>query len=142
MDPGGALPFLGPIFFRYHIFYFCSWVSLSRPLGLFFLNKSSQPYFNNNYPIQKFNKNNKNIHNGDCILAKKKNLPLKNQKNHVLLEKLKVNFCKGFVNICYYNYFFYSEFRSKLDPLSSFPLNGFSLDFPFVNKIFVMILLF
>ena len=50
--------------------------------------------------------------------------------------------CKGFVNIRYYNYLFYSEFPSKLDPLSGFPLNGFSLDFHFVTKIFVMIILF
>ena len=44
-------------FFSYYIFHFCSW-----------------PIFNSNsnYPIQKFNKNNKNINNGDCILAKKK----------------------------------------------------------------------
>ena len=37
---------------------------------------------NNNYPTQKLNKNNKNIHNGDCILVKKKKtiLPSKNQK--------------------------------------------------------------
>ena len=37
-------------------------------------------------------KNSKNIHNNYCILAKKTILPPKNQKNHVLLEKLKLNF--------------------------------------------------
>ena len=48
---------------------------------------------NNNYPTQKLNKNNKNIHNGDCILVKKKNyFAIKEPKNHVLLEKLKLNF--------------------------------------------------
>ena len=67
-------------FFSYYIFHFCSW-----------------PIFNSNsnYPIQKFNKNNKNINNGDCILAKKKKktiFPPKNQKNHVLLEKIKLIF--------------------------------------------------
>ena len=29
-----------------------------------------KPFSNSNYPTQKFKKNNKNIHNGDCILAK------------------------------------------------------------------------
>ena len=43
---------------------------------------------------QKLNKNNKNIHNGDCILEKKKKIITKKPKNHVLLEKLKLNFCK------------------------------------------------
>ena len=65
-------------FFSYYIFHFCSW-----------------PIFNSNsnYPIQKFNKNNKNINNGDCILAPKKTIfPQKNQKNHVLLEKIKLIF--------------------------------------------------
>ena len=42
-----------------------------------------------NYQTQKLNKNNKNIHNGDCILAKKTILPL---KNHLLLKKLKLIF--------------------------------------------------
>ena len=43
----------------------------------------------NNYQTQKLNKNNKNIHNGDCILAKKTILP---PKNHLLLKKLKLIF--------------------------------------------------
>ena len=40
-------------------------------------------------------KNNKNIHNSDCILAKKKKknyFTTKEPKNYVLLEKLKLNF--------------------------------------------------
>ena len=40
------------------------------------------PY--SNYPTKKLNKNNKNIHNGDCILAKKNYFTTKEPKNHVL----------------------------------------------------------
>ena len=49
--------------------------------------------------MQKLNKNNKNIHNDDCILVKKKKTILlpKNQKNHVLLEKLKLNFLQTII---------------------------------------------
>ena len=51
------------------------------------------PY--SNYPTKKLNKNNKNIHNGDCILAKKKKknyFTTKKPKIYVLLEKLKLIF--------------------------------------------------
>ena len=52
----------------------------------FLHNKLNQPHPNSNYSTKKLNKNNKNIDNGNCILAttkkKKKNtiLPPKNQK--------------------------------------------------------------
>ena len=54
------------IFYSYNTCHFSSWAPLlpNKPL--------SHP--NSNYPTQKLNKNNKNIHNGDCILAKKKKI--------------------------------------------------------------------
>ena len=39
-------------------------------VGHFLPNQFSQPNLSSNYLTQKLNKNNKNIHNGDCILAK------------------------------------------------------------------------
>ena len=94
MGAQGDLPPRGPNFFFFFIviIYFIFVVrSHSKTLG-----PPSKTYFNSNYPIQKLNKNNKNIHNGDCILAKKKKknyFATKKPKNHVLLEKLKLNFC-------------------------------------------------
>ena len=41
-------------------------------VGHFLPNQFSQPNLSSNYLTQKLNKNNKNIHNDDCILAKKK----------------------------------------------------------------------
>ena len=69
----------------------------SKALDLHFFNKANQPHPNSNYLTQKLNKNNKNIHNSDCILAttkkkKKKLFYYQRTKNHVLLEKLKLNF--------------------------------------------------
>ena len=47
---------------------------------------------------KKLNKNNKNIHNDDCILVKKNYFTTKEPKNHVLLEKLKLIFFAITVN--------------------------------------------
>ena len=55
----------------------------------------------NNYPTQKLNKNNKNIHNGNCILAKKKNY-FTTKKPRVIGE-VKTNFFATTVN--WYKYF-------------------------------------
>ena len=66
MDP------LGPFFF-FQLLYI-SFLQLGPPsktLGSLSLNKPNQPQLNSNYPTQKLNKNNKNIHNDDYILAKK-----------------------------------------------------------------------
>ena len=73
--------------FSYNIFHFCSQVS-------FLHNKPNQSHSNSNYLAKKLNKNNKNIHNGDCILAQKKKnyFTTKKPKNNVLLEKLKLKF--------------------------------------------------
>ena len=65
---------------------------LSKPQILLLLNKPSQPHLDSNYPTKKLNKNNKNIHNGDCILAKKNYFTTKEPKKHALSEKLKLNF--------------------------------------------------
>ena len=97
IDPGeasrGPRPPWVQIFFNYYIFYFCSWAPLPKSQTLLLFDKSNQPNSNSNYPTEKFNKNNKNIHNnGDCISAKKVILPPMIQKNYVLLEKLKLNF--------------------------------------------------
>ena len=72
----------------YHIFFhFFSWPLFQnlRPPPLQF---SSQPNSTSNYPTQKINKNNKTLHNDDCILAKK----LLYHKKTMLFEKLKLNF--------------------------------------------------
>ena len=72
-------------FFSYYIFHFCSW-----------------PIFNSNsnYPIQKFNKNNKNINNGDCILAKKKKnyFSTKEPKKSCVIREDKINFFATIIN--------------------------------------------
>ena len=59
----------GSTFFIYYIFHFCSWTSIQKPQAFFLINQSNQSNPNNNYLTQKLNKNNKNIHNGNCILA-------------------------------------------------------------------------
>ena len=59
-----------------------------------------------NCQTQKLNKNNKNIHNGDCILATTTTTTTKTilpPKNHVLLEKPKLNF------FCNYNKMVFSK---------------------------------
>ena len=66
--------------YSYYIFYFYSWTPLSKPLAPFFSNHPNKSNPNRNYPTQNLNKNHKNIHNGDCILAKKNILRSKNQK--------------------------------------------------------------
>ena len=98
MDPGGgfkgARALLGSNFFFLVItLYFIFIVgSSSKNLGLFLLNKFRQSHPNRNYLTQKLNKNNKNIHNDDCIFAGKNYFTIKEPKNHVLLKKLKLNF--------------------------------------------------
>ena len=97
MDPGGgfkgARALLGSIFFfsYYIVFYFYIWVFFQnlRPLSSY---KFRQFHPNSNYPTQKLNKNNKIIHNDDCIFAGKNYFTTKEPKNHVLLKKLKLNF--------------------------------------------------
>ena len=73
----------GSFFFFFQLLYI-SFLQLGPPsktLGSLSLNKPNQPQLNSNYPTQKLNKNNKNIHNDDYILAKKKTiLPPKNKK--------------------------------------------------------------
>ena len=73
-----------------YIHHFCSWAP-SKTLG---------PSPSSNYPIKILNKNNKNVHNCDCILAKKKKnyFTTKEPKNNVLLEKLKLIFFATTVN--------------------------------------------
>ena len=63
-SPRGPGP-AGPIVFlkSFYISFFL--------LGPLLSNQSSQLNLDSNYPIKKLNKNNKNIHNSDCILAKK-----------------------------------------------------------------------
>ena len=86
--PKGARAPPESFFFFFVILYF---IFVVRPPLL--PNQSSQLNPNSNYPTQKlfFLKKNKNIYNGDCILAKKLFYHQKT-KNHVLLEKLKLNF--------------------------------------------------
>ena len=54
----------------------------------------------NNYLTQKLNKNNKNIHNGDCILAKKNYFTTKKPR---VIGEVKTNFFATTVN--WYKYF-------------------------------------
>ena len=53
-----------------YIFHFCSQALSSKTLSLLLSNQPSQPSPTSNYPTQKLNKNNKRIHNSNCILAK------------------------------------------------------------------------
>ena len=46
----------------------------------------------------KLNKNNKNINNGDCILAKKTILPPKNKKKSCVIGEVKAKFFATIVN--------------------------------------------
>ena len=89
---GGPRP--GSLFFffflSYSIFYFCSWASLLP-------NQSSYPNSNSNYLTQKLNKNNKNIYNGDCILAKKQFYHQRTKKSCVIGE-VKAKFFATIVN--------------------------------------------
>ena len=98
---GGPAP-PSPIFFSYFIFHFCSWASLLP-------NQSSYPNSNSNYPTQKLNKNNKNIYNSDCILAKKQ-LYHQRTKKYCVIGEAKIKFfattlnwykCQFAVAICY-----------------------------------------
>ena len=75
-DPGGGLGPLGSkkIFFLVIIFLIFVVRPPSKTLILFFHNKPNQSHPNSNYLTKKLNKNNKNIHNGGCILAKNKKL--------------------------------------------------------------------
>ena len=55
----------------------------------------------NNYPTQKLNKNNKNIHNSDCILAKKKKKKLlchQRTKKSCVIGEVKAKFFATTVN--------------------------------------------
>ena len=61
--------------------------------------KKSNP--NNNYQTQKLNKNNKNIHNGDCVSAKKLFYHQRTKKLCVI-KKVKAKFFASTVN--WYNY--------------------------------------
>ena len=99
----GAQASLGPNIYIYIYIVFIYFISIDRPLsktlGPLLLNKPNWPHPNSNYPTQKFNKNNKNIHNGNCILAKKKTyFTTKEPKNNVLLEKLNFFFFTTTVN--------------------------------------------
>ena len=83
---GGPSP--SPILFIYYLFFW----QLNPPfkiLASLLSNQPSQPSRTSNYSIQKLNKNNKSLHNGDCILPNKTILL---PKNHMLLEKLKLHF--------------------------------------------------
>ena len=73
--PKGVQAPLGPKTkkFSYNIFHFCSQVP-------FLHNKPNQSHSNSNYLTKKLNKNNKNIHNSDCILAQKKKKLFYHQK--------------------------------------------------------------
>ena len=66
-----------------YIHHFCS----SAP------SKNLGPSPTSNYPIKKLNKNNKNIHNCDCILAKKKKLfYYQRTKKQCVIGEVKANF--------------------------------------------------
>ena len=89
--PRGPEPPWVQMFFSYFIFHFCSWVSL-LPI------QSSYPNSNTNYPTQKLNKNNKNIHNGDCILAKKQFYHQITKKKSCVIGEVKTKFFATTVN--------------------------------------------
>ena len=55
-------------------------------------NQFSLPNPNSNYQTQKFNKNNKNIHNGDCILANNKLFYHQRTKKSCVIGKAKAKF--------------------------------------------------
>ena len=68
---GSREPGLLDFFFQLLYISFLQLGPPSKTLGSLSLNKPNQPQLNSNYPTQKLNKNNKNIHNSHCILAKK-----------------------------------------------------------------------
>ena len=82
----GAQAPSGPIFFLV-ILCFIFVVGLS-----FSPNQFSLPNPNSNYQTQKFNKNNKNIHNGDCILANNKLFYHQRTKKSCVIRKAKAKF--------------------------------------------------
>ena len=61
-------------------------------------NQSSQPNSNSNFPTQKLNKNNKNIHNDDWILAKKKQFYHQRTKKSCVIGEAKTKFFTTTVN--------------------------------------------
>ena len=91
---------MGPIFFLVIIF-FIFVVRLSQNLRFLFftINLTSFIQITTIYLIKKFNKNNKNIHNSDCILTKKKKLfhHQRTRKSSVIGE-IKANFFATTVN--------------------------------------------
>ena len=87
---------LGSIFFFIVILYF---IFVFVP---FLPNQSSQPNPNSNYPIQKLNKNYKNIHNGDCILAKKNYFTTNEKKKSCdICNYSKLVYCSKLLKIKY-----------------------------------------
>ena len=72
MDSRGSEPPWPKFFFLLIIFFlFTVGPHSSKTLGPLRINQPSQPNPISHCPTQKLNKNSKNIHNGDCILAKK-----------------------------------------------------------------------
>ena len=67
------------------IIYFCSWFP-PKILAPFLLNKPSQLHSNSSYSTPKLNKNNNNIHDGNCILGKKKIYYQRTKKSRVIRE--------------------------------------------------------
>ena len=56
---------------------------------MFLSNLPNEPSPSNNYPTQKFNKNNKSIHNDDCILGKKNYFTTKKPKETCDIKEAK-----------------------------------------------------
>ena len=99
IDLGGGLGLPRSKYIYIYIYIvFIYFISIDRPLsktlGPLLLNKPNWPHPNSNYPTQKFNKNNKNIHNGNCILAKKKE-----KRKTILLPKNQKIMCYQVLNL-------------------------------------------
>ena len=110
--PKGARAPPGPIFifififiYSYYIFYFCNWTPFKTSFPFSSISLASLIQIVTN---QKLNKNNKNIHNSDCILAKKKYIYIlfyhQRTKKSCVIGEIKTKFFATTIN--WYKYQF------------------------------------
>ena len=98
LGPKGAWAPSGPNFFLVIIFFIFVVRSLPKLQAPFLHNKPNQLHPNSNYPTKKLNKNNKNIHNDDFILAKKKLFYHQRIRKSCIIGKVKTKFFATTIN--------------------------------------------